>query len=115
MIPLTLDEIVRAMDGRPYGDLSPVTVTGVSTDSRTCRSGDLFFAIRGERFDGHQFVGQALERKAIAVVVEKRTAPVGAGASGDAPGDLKRNGSRIYVSDTVAALGKLAAFHRQRR
>ncbi len=115
MIPLTLDEIVRAMDGRPYGDLSPVTVTGVSTDSRTCRSGDLFFAIRGERFDGHQFVGQALERKAIAVVVEKRTAPVGADASGDAPGDLKRNGSRIYVSDTVAALGKLAAFHRQQR
>ena len=46
-------------------------VRGYSIDSRTLTSGQLFFAIRGLRFDGHQFVGPALERGAVGAVVEK--------------------------------------------
>src|SRR5208337_1828593 len=47
------------------------TAQGYSIDSRTVQSGELFFAVKGERFDGHDFVEQALSRGAIAAVVEK--------------------------------------------
>src|ERR1035438_10397426 len=46
-------------------------VTGYSIDSRTVASGELFFAVRGERFDGHDFVTAAIERGAIAAVVSR--------------------------------------------
>jgi UDP-N-acetylmuramoyl-tripeptide--D-alanyl-D-alanine ligase len=45
--------------------------TGYSIDSRTIAPGDLFFAVRGERFDGHDFVDSALERGAVAAVVSR--------------------------------------------
>ncbi len=46
-------------------------VTGYSIDSRTLAEGDLFFAVRGDRFDGHDFVATAAERGAIAAVVSR--------------------------------------------
>ena len=46
-------------------------VSGYSIDSRSIASGSLFFAIRGRRFDGHEFVAQALERGAVGAVVEQ--------------------------------------------
>jgi len=46
-------------------------VRGYSIDSRTLLPGDLFFAIRGPRFDGHKFVGQVLEKGAAGVIVEQ--------------------------------------------
>ena len=61
---------------------------GYSIDSRTVQPGELFFAVKGERFDGHDFVEQALSRGAIAAVVEKAqsarySSPVGLLAVGD--------------------------------
>jgi UDP-N-acetylmuramoyl-tripeptide--D-alanyl-D-alanine ligase len=50
------------------------TVTGFSIDSRTIETGDLFFAVRGERFDGHDFVAAAMERGAAAAVVARARA-----------------------------------------
>ncbi len=47
-------------------------VSGYSIDSRTVAAGELFFAVRGERLDGHDFVTAALERGAIAAVVSRR-------------------------------------------
>ncbi|MGH9434630.1 MAG: UDP-N-acetylmuramoyl-tripeptide--D-alanyl-D-alanine ligase [Terriglobia bacterium] len=47
------------------------TATGYSIDSRSVQPGDLFFAIRGPRFDGHAYVGQALEKGAVAAVVRE--------------------------------------------
>src|SRR5579863_5151795 len=57
----------------PSGISSPgmLTVTGYSIDSRTASPGVLFFAVRGERLDGHDFVAAALERGAIAAVVSR--------------------------------------------
>src|SRR5204862_1001272 len=55
-------------------------------------AGELFFAIKGPRFDGHQFVQQALDKKAAAVVVEERP----------------RSGSFIHVASTIEALQNLA-------
>ncbi|MGA7648079.1 MAG: Mur ligase domain-containing protein, partial [Terriglobales bacterium] len=47
------------------------TVQGYSIDSRTVQPGELFFAVKGQHFDGHDFVEQALSRGALAAVVRK--------------------------------------------
>src|SRR5258708_36893134 len=49
--------------------------TGYSIDSRTVRPGELFFAVRGEKMDGHDFVPQALETGAVAAVVAEEKIP----------------------------------------
>lgn len=72
---------------------------GYSIDSRTVRPGELFFAIRGPRLDGHAFVPQALEGGASGAVVEKSFLDSGSPALGS---------SLIVVPDTTAALQKLA-------
>jgi UDP-N-acetylmuramoyl-tripeptide--D-alanyl-D-alanine ligase len=75
-------------------------------DSRAVKKGDLFFAIKGEHTDGHNFVKDAFKKGASAAVVEKKW--------------LKKNLSffqgklLIGVSNTVEALGKLALLHRRR-
>jgi UDP-N-acetylmuramoyl-tripeptide--D-alanyl-D-alanine ligase len=78
-VKLTLAQVARwsaadAVAGRDSGADSggdSITATGYSIDSRTLRPGDLFFAIRGERFDGHDFLASALERGACAAVVAR--------------------------------------------
>jgi len=113
VIKLTFAEVVHGLGGRPRGDLPAVSIGGVSTDSRTVTARDLFFALRGPRFDGHDFVVDALRRGAIAAVVEQRRAAaleaelVAAGLA-RTPAALL-----IEVDDTGAALGRLAAYHRR--
>ncbi len=84
------------------GDLSGPpweSVSGVVTDSRAVAEGNLFVALRGERFDAHDFVGGAAEAGATAVVVERgRTLP--------------DHISAVHVDDTLRALGDLARAHR---
>lgn len=83
-------------------------VRGASVDSRRVRPGDLFVAVRGERVDGHDFVAEAFRRGAVAALVSREVEAAGeAGAAGE-------QGALIRVDDTVAALGRLAAYHRQR-
>lgn len=96
---LDLDEAATAVDGIWSG--ANVTFSGVSTDSRAVAPGDLFVALRGERFDGHAFVGQAMARGAAAALVSRRV-------DGDAPVP------QLIVEDTLAALGRLAAAWRSR-
>ena len=72
---LTLDEITKAVTGRFEGTAAETKVRGYSIDSRTMSAGELFFAIKGPRFDGHDFVGQVLEKKAAAAVVDERWKP----------------------------------------
>ncbi len=76
--------------------------TGVSIDSRTVARGDLFVALAGPRFDGHDFVGDALERGAAAAMIHRRPAAV----SADAP--------LLTVPDTLDGLRALAAAARAR-
>ncbi|MGH9604376.1 MAG: UDP-N-acetylmuramoyl-tripeptide--D-alanyl-D-alanine ligase [Terracidiphilus sp.] len=54
-----------------WANAGTLTVRGYSIDSRTAAPGELFFAVRGERFDGHDFVAAALARGAIAAVVSR--------------------------------------------
>jgi len=78
-------------------------VKGVSTDSRTTQSGDLFFALRGGSFDGHRFVDAAFAAGAVAAVVEEGFDPA-----------LAAGKPLILVKDTSLALGALARIYRDR-
>lgn len=97
---MTLDEVARAVGARhTTGDLGRA-VGGFSIDSRTLAAGDLFVAIRGPRFDGHDFVDEALVRGACgAIVAVGRPGGTVTAESGDA---------RIVVQDTLGALQALA-------
>lgn len=75
--------------------------TGISTDSRTLSPGEVFVALSGEQFDGHAFVHQARERGAAAALVERPVAD-----SSDLP--------LVVVSNTLAALRRLAHNHRRK-
>jgi len=95
----SLAEIARATAGRIVGDAAEVT--SVCTDSRAATAGALYVALRGERLDGHAYVGAALAQgAAAALVADASTLP--AGATG------------IVVADTLRALGDIAALHRAR-
>jgi len=67
---LTLDEIAAATRGRVRGG-GAVSVAGVSIDSRTLAKGQLFVAVKGPKFDGHDFVAGAIERGAAAAMVHR--------------------------------------------
>jgi UDP-N-acetylmuramoyl-tripeptide--D-alanyl-D-alanine ligase len=54
-----------------YANAGALEVSGYSIDSRTVAAGELFFAVRGERLDGHDFIASALERGAVAAVVSR--------------------------------------------
>ena len=97
---LDLETAAQALGATRVGP--NLTFTGVTTDSRQIQRGDLFVALRGERFDGHAFVDSALSSGAAAALVEHgATLHLGA-----AP--------LISVLDTRKALGQLAAFWRAR-
>ncbi len=72
--------------------------TGVNTDSRSIQSGQLFFALKGESFDGHKFVPEVLEKGASRVVVSS---------------DEYDPQSSFIVEDTLVALQELAKYHRK--
>ena len=94
--------IATACAGEQLGGSPESRVSRVSTDSRQVQAGDLFFALPGGRFDGHDFLRQAAEKGAGAVVVERRRVP--AGWSGCA---------MVVVENTRKALGQLASKYRE--
>jgi UDP-N-acetylmuramoyl-tripeptide--D-alanyl-D-alanine ligase len=96
----TLLQISEPMLAALGARVDPVArVAGVSIDSRTIRAGELFFAIHGPRHDGHDHVATALERGALAAVVEE------SGASGFAKSVRDRC---LVVDDTLRASHRLA-------
>ncbi|HEV7501321.1 MAG TPA: UDP-N-acetylmuramoyl-tripeptide--D-alanyl-D-alanine ligase [Vicinamibacteria bacterium] len=75
---LTMEEIAQATHGRVAGGGPAASVAGVSKDSRTLAKGHLFVAVKGPNFDGHDFVGAAVERGAAAAMVHRdMTVPPG--------------------------------------
>jgi len=93
----TLERLAAALDTGPGGQQP---VRAVSTDTRTISHGDVFVALKGETFDGHDHLAAAVERGAVAVVASR--APRG-----------ESLGVPVYqVPDTLVALGRLAAYWR---
>ena len=94
---LTLEKVAEFVGAQSGTFDIHALATGYSIDSRTLKPGDLFFAIKGENFDGHDFVDAALAAGAVAAVVPA-----------DAPPRDPDKGRVIVVPDTLAALQRLA-------
>jgi UDP-N-acetylmuramoyl-tripeptide--D-alanyl-D-alanine ligase len=95
MIEITLGQLAQIVGGKLVGDAEKVVTGSVETDSRLIAPGSLFFAKPGEHTDGHNFIPDALERGAVAAVVERESS-------------AKIN--QVIVENSVEALGKLAAW-----
>ncbi|HEX4342928.1 MAG TPA: UDP-N-acetylmuramoyl-tripeptide--D-alanyl-D-alanine ligase, partial [Verrucomicrobiae bacterium] len=94
--------ITAACAGEMLAGSAGTTVTRICTDSRQAQEGDLFFAIAGEKFDGHDFLNDVARRGVAAVVIDISKVP------GTLPGCAV-----IAVDNTRLALGRLAAAYRQ--
>jgi UDP-N-acetylmuramoyl-tripeptide--D-alanyl-D-alanine ligase len=106
MTPLSLQQVCQAVGGRMAGAgvageagaaETAAIVTSICTNSRRMERGSLFVALRGERFDGHEFLAQAAGGGAVAALVAT-------------PSDIL---PCVQVADTRRALGKLAQLVRQ--
>jgi len=96
--------ICENINGKLLTGKADLMVNSIDTDSRKITSGSLFFALEGENFDGHDYVLQALDNGASAVVVAKTIEITSANYSGKA---------LIMVEDTLQALQDLAAYYRE--
>jgi UDP-N-acetylmuramoyl-tripeptide--D-alanyl-D-alanine ligase len=94
----TFDRIADALGGGPRG---PVELTRIATDTRGIGAGDCFVALRGEKFDAHDYLADAVAKGAAALVVHDAVRAAGLGVP-------------VYVvPDTLHALGQLACFRRR--
>ena len=101
MANLTIEEIIEATGGELLSE-GPVVFSGVSINSRTISKNEIFFAIRGGKFDGHDFLDAALSGGSGAVVDAR-------------PDHLPQGKAVICVKDTLRSLQDLAHFVRMRR
>jgi UDP-N-acetylmuramoyl-tripeptide--D-alanyl-D-alanine ligase len=108
MIAMTLGDIALAVEAPCDPRFRGVQVRRVITDSREARSGDLFFALRGPRFDGHDYITAAAARGSVAWVGCASVATDPTGPSAD-----RTSIPGLVVRDSVAALGRLAAHYRR--
>jgi UDP-N-acetylmuramoyl-tripeptide--D-alanyl-D-alanine ligase len=96
-----LTDVVKATGATPIGAAAELEFSGVATDTRALRRGDLFVALVGERFDAHDFLADAAKAGASAALVHRPVA-------------LDRVGGplvQLRVADTRRAFGELARFH----
>lgn len=100
---LTLSDVIESTRGHWIGKDDPPTIvpTGVSIDTRTLKPGEIFFALPGEKVDGHQFLDAAFARGACAAVVTRS-------------GARESRQALIAVDSPDLALGDLARFYRRR-
>ncbi len=100
---IRLEDLLSVTGGRLVAPTRIDAFAGAGVDSRTVAPGSLFVALRGERVDGHRFVGEALRSGAVAALL---SAPVEAPPAVDA--------ALVQVPDTLQALQELAAWWRSR-
>ncbi|MGE5799196.1 MAG: UDP-N-acetylmuramoyl-tripeptide--D-alanyl-D-alanine ligase [Syntrophaceae bacterium] len=100
------DDVVRATGGSLVRPGRSVLFDGVSTDTRTIAAGSLFVPLAGARFDGHDYIGQAVGAGAAGVLVQRGREGLLEKSAGQA--------AVISVDDTLKALGDLARHWRAR-
>ncbi len=115
MTLLTVTELQKVIDARllsgEVSDRAERRIKHISLDTRSLRPGDLFLAIRGDRFDGHEFVGAALSKGAVGAIVHD---------SYDVSTLSRKRGSHrripfiLGVRDPLSAYQRLAAYHRSK-
>jgi len=94
--PAALSDVTEAIGARAIGSTDGLRVLGVSRDTRTLAEGDLYFALPGENFDGHDFATRAVEMGAVAVVASR---------------ELAAGGPVLLVRDTIQALADLSRWY----
>ena len=97
MKEFSIKDLAGIIKADPAGEIGG-SISGVSTDSRTVKSGDCFFAVTGDNFDGHDYVEQAITKGAVCAVISR---------------DVK-SGPVLKVADTVKALGDFARHYREK-
>ena len=100
-----LADIVEGVLHAGPGEASQPSIVGISTDSRNIKPGELFIAISGEHFDGHDFVINALEQDAAGALVSGKWC-VEHGKR------MSEHGAVVSVPDVLNALQMLAGWHR---
>jgi UDP-N-acetylmuramoyl-tripeptide--D-alanyl-D-alanine ligase len=98
----SLKFVAEACDAEIRRGMGETLVKNVCTDSRQAQVGDLFFAIKGEHFDGRDFLNEVAAKGAAAFVVKQKKIPAQLSV-----------GAVLVVKDTRVALGKLAAVYRR--
>ena len=102
---LNCGDLIKATGGRLISGPVRIRVNGFSIDSRTIRPGQVFIAIRGKNFDGHDFIAAAIKKGASCIIREGRC-----------PGKtaVPNAAAVIEVKDTLRALGDIANFMRRK-
>lgn len=99
---LSRDDVLKATGGAVIAPGEGATFSGVTTDTRELGPGSLFIPLKGERFDGHDFLAQAASAGATGVLVSRDGV------------ELPEGVTAVKVEDTLAAYGDIARFHRER-
>lgn len=95
-------EVIEAVQGLYRGGRKDCLFNGVSTDTRALKAGELFVALPGKNYDGHAFVFQAIEKGASGLLVSREV------------GTASSEVLIVEVRDTIAALGRLAKYYREK-
>jgi UDP-N-acetylmuramoyl-tripeptide--D-alanyl-D-alanine ligase len=97
---IRLSEIVKWCEGKVNKKFDDLFINGISTDSRQIKKGEVFIALKGEKYDGHNFINDAFKKGAIASIVSC---------------DYKGNDNLIIkVKDTLSALGDISKNYRMK-
>ena len=83
MIKMKVEECLKAIGGELVSGVATKVFRGVSIDSRTLKKDELFVCIRGDRLDGHDFIEEAQNKKAAAIILSNRSNEVS--RRGEAP------------------------------
>ncbi len=105
MMELLIDEIVRATEGKLIKGNLKDKVMGISTDSRKVKKDELFIPLKGEKYDGEDFVKDAIDKGASAVITARLD-------NVECLKDFSVN--VIYVNETLEALHKIASYYRKK-
>src|SRR4030067_2269865 len=102
---ITIDEIVKSTGGKLIHGNREFTASGISIDSRNIKEGELFVAIKGDVFDGHTFIEEALKKGACGAIISEDY-PVS--------GSIPQNKVILSVRDSILALQETARFYRHK-
>lgn len=105
MKPLKLNNIAQITDGTIISGDGELLVSQVSTDTRETKKGDLFIAIKGDNFNGHEFINKALDKGASAIIVSEKHSLT--------QNNYPTNLGIIYCENTKFAYQKIASNHRK--
>lgn len=97
---LTVEEIIRATDANVFGNVDVSLTLDISTDSRNVKKGQIYLPLKGEKFDGHDFISNALENGANGYFTQNEP--------------LQDKGFALQVEDTKEAYLKIARFYKRK-